>query len=407
MNELQLQQLFDQAAVTRTSGTPQELACAQFLQAQCQALGLQAAIEPFAVPMARIDEASLTVDGQAIPCRGYLCAGNGEVEAPLVYLPSLDRYSLSQARGCIALIDGGVGYWAFKDLMQAGVVGIISYDGDINYADCDIDQKELRSYVSEGVKLPCVSIHAKRAVELVRSGAKTAKIVLRQTEWEGQSQNVVLDLPGQSSEQIILTAHYDSTWLSSGAYDNLSGSLGLLGIAEHFLTHPHQRSLRFIWCGSEERGLLGSKAYVRDHAAELDSAVLNINLDMIGCIMGSFIACCSTEDKLVTWLDYFSCEEGFPLKAYQDVYSSDSTPFADQGVPALSFARATARGTGTIHNRYDTTALMSMPQMLRDIAFISSFTGRMANAAAFPVGREIPESVKEKLDVYLNRKRKQ
>ena len=123
--------------------------------------------------------------------------------------------------------------------------------------------------------------------------------------------------------------------------------------------------------------------------------------------MGSFIACCSTEDKLVTWLDYFACEEGFPLKAYQDVYSSDSTPFADQGVPALSFARATARGTGTIHNRYDTTALMSMPQMLRDIAFISSFTGRMANAAAFPVGREIPESVKEKLDVYLNRKRKQ
>ena len=71
------------------------------------------------------------------------------------------------------------------------------------------------------------------------------------------------------------------------------------------------------------------------------------------------------------------------------------------------FAVPMARGTGTIHNRYDTTALMSMPQMLRDIAFISSFTGRMANAAAFPVGREIPESVKEKLDVYLNRKRKQ
>ena len=45
-----------------------------------------------------------------------------------------------------------------------------------------------------------------------------------------------------------------------------------------------QRDLREAVVG-EERGLLGSKAYVRDHEEELDKIVLNINLDMIGTYM--------------------------------------------------------------------------------------------------------------------------
>ena len=56
--------------------------------------------------------------------------------------------------------------------------------------------------------------------------------------------------------------------------------------------------LRFVFCGSEERGLLGSKAYVRDHEKELRQTVLNINLDMIGTYMGKFIAGVSAEEKL-------------------------------------------------------------------------------------------------------------
>ena len=82
--------------------------------------------------------------------------------------------------------------------------------------------------------------------------------------------NVILDLPGQVPETIVITAHYDSTHLSQGAYDNMSGCVGLLALAEKFSRQPHRYSLRFIWCGSEERGLLGSKAYVAAHMEELD-----------------------------------------------------------------------------------------------------------------------------------------
>ena len=98
-------------------------------------------------------------------------------------------------------------------------------------------------------------------------------------------------------------------------------------------------------------------------------------------------------------------EQGMAVAARQGVYSSDSTPFADKGVPAVSFARLAPPNTGTIHNSYDTVALMSGKQMEEDIAFISAFTERMANSARCPVAREIPDNMKEKLDVYLTRKR--
>lgn len=49
--------------------------------------------------------------------------------------------------------------------------------------------------------------------------------------------------------------------------------------------------------------------------------------------------------------------------------------------------------------------VMSCQQMADDIAFINTFVGAMANAKHCPVDREIPEKVKEKLDLYLMRKR--
>ena len=241
--------------------------------------------------------------------------------------------------------------------------------------------------------------------QIVNSEAKTARIVLDQDEYTGTSHNVVLDLPGDRDEWIVLTAHYDSTSLSQGAYDNMSGSVGLLGIAEHFAKAPHSYGLRFVWCGSEERGLLGSKAYVAAHEDELEKFALNINLDMIGSIMGKFFACCTTEDKLVAYIKYFALENGVIMDVVQDVYSSDSTPFADKGVPALSFARHAPQSAATIHNSYDTMAVMSRQRMADDIEFLCRFTDRMANAVKCPVAREIPENMKEKLDIYLNRKR--
>ena len=397
--------IFDETAYVRTGGSAEELRCAEYLKAECEKLGAQARLEAFEVDWAEMHRATLTVDGTQIPCKGYFLSGSGSVEAPIYYLTDSTPYALSLCKGKIVMIDGYLGYWKYRDIFDNGAVGFITYDGNANYADRDMDQRELRSYVSKGDKLPGVNINAKDAIELIRSGAKTACISLEQTESKANSHNVILELPGSREEYITLTAHYDSTSLSQGAYDNMSGCVGLLGIAGHFLHNPHSYGLRFIWCGSEERGLLGSKAYCESHPEALEKTVLNINLDMIGCIMGKFISCCTTEEKLVSYIQYFALEQGFGCSSRQDVYSSDSTPFADKGVPAVSFARIAPPATATIHNSYDTKAVMSEQQMAADIDFIVAFTDRMANAAHCPVDRKIPDNMKEKLDEYLTRKR--
>lgn len=405
MDAKKIMKIFEDTAFVRMGGTDSELRCAKYLVDCCADLGLKAQIEEFSVDMATIQKAVFEADGIQIPCKGYFNAGSGTVEGPFYYLRSTDAYALSQCKDKIVMIDGYLGYWMYQDILENGAVGFVTYDGNANYEDRDIDQRELRSYVSNGRKIPGVNINAKDAIGLINRGVATAKITLKQDEYEGKSRNVILDMPGQIDQYIVLTAHYDSTSLSQGAYDNMSGSVGLLGIAEYFSKNSHRYGLRFIWCGSEERGLLGSKAYCADHEEDLKKVALNINLDMIGCIMGKFISCCTTEEALVHYINYFSCERGFSVATKQDVYSSDSTPFADKGVPAVSFARIAPPNTATIHNSYDTIALISGSQMCADIDFLIAFTDRMANAVKCPVEKKIPENMKEKLDIYLARKR--
>ena len=405
MNAKDIMKIFRDTAYIRTGGSPEERKAAEYLCDQLAQMGLEAEIQPFPVAMSQIQEAELLADGVKIPCKGYLCAGSGEVEAPLYYLRNLDDYSLSQCKGKIVMIDGYLRYWIYHDMFDRGALGFITYDGNANFADRDIDQRELRHFVSQGKIIPGVNINAKDAISLMEKEVKTVKITLKQEEYTGSSQNVLLDMPGEIPEYIAFTAHYDSTSLSQGAYDNMSGSIGLLSLAEYFSKNPHRYGLRFLWCGSEERGLLGSKAYCAEEE-NLKDCVLNINLDMIGCIMGKFISVATAEEKVCHYISYLASELGFGADVSQDVYSSDSTPFADKGIPAISFARIAPANTASYHNSYDTMAVMKGEQMEQDIAFITAFADRMANAALCPVKREMPENMKEKLDIYLCRKRK-
>lgn len=406
MTEKKINKIFRDTAFIRTGGSDEERRAARYIADFCEeATGKAAKFEEFEVQMANMSEAILTVDGKDIPCKGYLCCGSGEVEAELCYLPQRDRYSLSLCKGKIVMIDGGLAYWAYRDIIESGAVGFITHTGNINYSDREIDAKELRAYVANGEKLLGVNINEKDAMSIISNDGKRAKIRVIQEEYVGKSANVVLDLPGEIEDTIILTAHYDSTPLSVGAYDNMSGCIGLMAMAEHFAKAKHKYSLRFVWCGSEERGLLGSKAYCSMHGDELSKIVLNVNLDMIGCTMGKFIACCSSEESAAHYIKYMGYELGFQIKAYQDVYSSDSTPFADSGVPAITFARSAPIGNATIHNSYDTMKVMKAKQMQIDIGFITAFIERMACSVLCPVAREIPANVKEKLDKYLFRKK--
>ena len=408
MNKRALKKIFTDTDYVHRSGTPEELQVAEYLKARCKELGANAWIESFPVAMAEIEEAHVFADGKEIPCKGFFCCGSGEEEGELFYMPGQDKVSIAGAKDKIVLMDtSGITYFTYQDLMKAGAKAILFQNGNLHYSDRDIDERDLRDVVvGEERKVLCAMIHTESAVQMVKNGVKKVKIEIRQNEWEGESHNVVAELPGERDEWIVLSAHYDTTALSHGSYDNMTGCVGLLGVIESLRGKKLNYGLRFVFCGSEERGLLGSKAYVSDHEEELSKIALNINLDMIGTIMGKFIVCASAEEKLVNYLTYMSAEVGFPLDARTGVYSSDSTPFADKGVPAVSLARIAGGNVAPIHCRFDRPNVLSMDQLQKDIGFIAEFTRRMAQAAVCPVGREIPENVKKELDEYLYRKRK-
>lgn len=405
---MDFEKLFLDTDFTHTGGSEKELQVAKYLQKECEKMGIKTHLEPFRVSMADMEEAHVYADGEEIACKGVLSCGSGIVEGEFYYMAGTDPVSIAGAKDKIVLVaGGGVSYFTYQDLMKVGAKAILFQYGNINYPDMDIEQRDLReAVVGEGRKVLCATIHTRDAVKLVKNHVKQVKIEIKQTEYDGQSHNVVAELPGKKEEWIVLTAHYDTTGTSHGAYDNMSGCAGLLGIMQQMKEKENNYGLRFVFCGSEERGLLGSHAYVKEHAEELENIVLNINLDMIGTYMGHFIACASAEEKLAHYISYMGAEIAFPIEAKTGVYSSDSTPFADGGVPAVSFARAAGNNIAPIHCRYDTMEVMSMEQLEKDVAFLSMFTDRMANAVVCPVAREIPENIKNELDEYLNRKRK-
>ena len=408
MNTKELKKIFKDTDFVHRSGTPEEWKVAEYLRNCCDAQGVKAWLEAFAVPMAEIHAAAVVADGKEIPCKGFFNCGSGKTEGELYYMPGTDPVSIAGAKDKIVLLDThGVTYWVYQDLMRAGAKGILFQYGNIHYPNKDIDERDLRAkVVGDERRVLCAMIHTADAVKLVKSGAKHVSIEVHQREYDGVSHNVIAELPGRRPEWITLSAHYDTTALSHGAYDNMSGCVGLLGVLEALRGINLNYGLRFVFCGSEERGLLGSRAYVEQHEEELKDVVLNINLDMIGSALGKFIAVASAEEKLVHYLTYMGAEKGFPVRAKTGVYSSDSTSFADKGVPALSMARIASGNAAPIHCRYDTADVLSMEQLQRDIQFISEFTRRMACAAVCPVAREIPEKVKGELDEYLYRKRK-
>lgn len=406
---MNLQQIFDNTDFVHASGTKEELQVAEYLKMQCEKAGVTARLEGFRVAMGEIKDAHLYADGEELTCKAFTCCGSGSVEGELYYMPGTDAVSIAGAKDKIVLMDTqGIGFFTYQDLMKAGAKAILFQYGNMYYPQTDIDQRDLReAVVGEERKVLCAMLHTSEAVKLVKNGAKQIKLEIEQKEYDGESHNVIAELPGKRDEWIVLSAHYDTTSLSHGAYDNMSGCAGLLGIMEQMKEKELNYGLRFMFCGSEERGLLGSKAYVRDHEAELEKIVLIINLDMIGTYMGKFIACVSAEEKLSHYISYMAAEVGFPVASKTGVYSSDSTPFADGGVPALSFARISSPNVTPIHCRYDVKEVMSMEQLQRDIDFLVKFTQHFANAVVCPVAREIPEKIKKELDEYLFRKRKE
>ena len=397
----------------RTGGSPEELKAAKIIKDKVRLLGVEdVSLQEFEVDGYIPVKASLVVDGVSVDC---VCVGQSGktseegILADLVYVDSIESAKIMDLKGKICLVhDKLINVKLYKEFIAQGVVGLVLCTGSVykNNDEVDLDPYMYREKLYENGRIPAVCIRIKDADSLISKGAKRAFLVMIQEETKNTSHNVVATIKGIKDEVVCFSAHYDSVPYSKGAYDNATGSACILELLKYFKDQKPLRTLKFVWCGSEEMGLLGSKAYLAVHKEELKKYLLNINVDMIGTTLGKDIACCTAESNLANYINYLGAIEGFAIKARQGVYSSDSTPFADNGVPSLSFARISPKGGAVIHSHDDVIDFLDEKTYMNSCDFIKKFSAQMINAVAFPVSKNIPDNMKVELDYYNGRKEK-
>ncbi len=88
-----------------------------------------------------------------------------------------------------------------------------------------------------------------------------------------------------SDRKLIIGAHYDNRPainIAPGADDNASGTAAVIEAARIFSRYDFPFTIVFAFWDEEEQGLIGSKAYTSLAAANGDSIIGYINLDMLG-----------------------------------------------------------------------------------------------------------------------------
>jgi carboxypeptidase Q len=97
------------------------------------------------------------------------------------------------------------------------------------------------------------------------------------------SQNVIAEIRGSElpNEYVILGAHLDSWELGTGALDNGCNSalvIEALRVIKKSGAKP-RRSIKFILYSGEEQGMIGSRAWAKEHRKELDNVVADVVFD--------------------------------------------------------------------------------------------------------------------------------
>ncbi len=129
-----------------------------------------------------------------------------------------------------------------------------------------------------GSGLPTVTLaveHYNRMVRVLGKGIPVKVELNIETKFFDESTpngfNTIAEIPGNDpilkDEVVMLGAHFDSVAAATGATDNAAGSAAMMEamrILKAVGARP-RRTIRVALWGGEEEGLLGSRAYVREH----------------------------------------------------------------------------------------------------------------------------------------------
>jgi carboxypeptidase Q len=192
--------------------------------------------------------------------------------------------------------------------------------------------------------------HYNMIVRMIERGVPVKLRVNLQTKFlndDPNSYNVLAELPGadRKDEVVLIGGHLDSWHSATGASDNADGAatvLEAMRILKAIGVQPRRTIRAALWSGEEE-GLLGARAYVRQHlageanAAERERLAVYLNIDPgTGPIYGWYLENAPQAKPLFdAWLA--------PLKPFgarrnidAGIGSTDHVAFREAGVPGFN-----------------------------------------------------------------------
>ena len=261
--------------------------------------------------------------------------------------------------------------------------------------------------------------HAQGPFEISNATVRVSAAVeqIRKTD-----RNVLGRLPGRSSKNIVIGAHYDHLgYGESGAMgrageeheihngaDNASGVAAVLELAAAFAKDRGnlERGLIFAFWSGEEVGLIGSSHFAEHPPVPLSNIVAYINFDMVGRLrdnklMAQGLGSASEWRRL---LEKLNVSAGFNLVLQDDPYlPTDVTAFYPRGVPVLSLF------TGShddYHRPTDDPPTLDYAGLERITRFSQRLLDELARAKVSPTYVKIarsdaPSGSRENLRAYL------
>ncbi len=207
--------------------------------------------------------------------------------------------------------------------------------------------------------------------------------------------NITGEIPGtgpHKDQLVMLGGHFDSWHGGTGATDNGAGSAVMME-AVRILEAVHQqmdRTVRIALWGGEEEGLLGSKAYVKQHFADPETMKLTtehsklsgyFNLDNgTGKIRGVYLQGNDMMRPIFeAWLAPFK-DLGVSTVTIRNTGGTDHLSFDAVGLPGFQFIQDPMDyETRTHHSNMDVYDRIQAGDMMQSSAIVASLVYDTAN----------------------------
>mgnify|MGYP001161679458 CR=1 FL=1 len=257
--------------------------------------------------------------------------------------------------------------------------------------------------------VPGISVSHETGALIQRLAERHGEVKIRLTSTDEcrpmTSWNVVGDLPGSQEPQeiVMLGSHYDGHDISQGAEDPASGVVAVLEAARLLGRYapPLPCTVRFVMWGIEEIGLLGSEAYVEDHAGELDHVRFYLNMDSAGAKSNARDIVLNEWPPLQPLMTQWGREMAHEFAVGQRTSAySDHFPFFMAGVPTggMQAAEPSLAGRGYGHTQYDTVDKVDLACLREASALAARLALRIASEENWPVARRDESAVLSLLD---------